>query len=500
MMEYLFGGADAAPAICEIDGPTLSYGDLNGLSAAVRARLAALGLGHGDRLALVMPNGVEMAVAFVAFSSATAIAPLNPAYTSEEFRFYMEDAGVRALVVGAMGNAAAEAAAERLGLPILRFAMASEDGKLDARINATPVGPARQPRLAGSLDLALLLHTSGTTSRPKLVPLSHAKLQASAQNIVQTLRLAAGDRCLNIMPLFHIHGLVGVLASSLHAGATVVCTPGFNALSMFRWLEQGSATWYSAVPTMHQAIAARGQRAPSATRALGLRFVRSSSSPLAPSVLRQLEDVFGCPVIEAYGMTEAAHQIASNPLPPGERRAGSVGRPVGMEVAIMDETGELLSPGQIGEVVLRGANLLDAYEHNPEATEQAFAHGWFHTGDQGAVDAEGYLTLTGRLKEIINRGGEKISPREVDEALLDHPAVAEALTFALPHDLLGETVAALVVLQTGAMVTEREIVAFVARRLAAFKVPGRIMFLDELPKGPTGKLQRIGLADRLGLR
>jgi acyl-CoA synthetase (AMP-forming)/AMP-acid ligase II len=301
------------------------------------------------------------------------------------------------------------------------------------------------------------------------------------------------------MPLFHIHGLIAGLLAPLSAGGQVCCTPGFDALHFFRWMEEARPTWYTAVPTMHQAILARAHRHEDLIRKHPVRFIRSSSSALPPQVIRELEATFGAPVIESYGMTEAAHQMASNPLPPGARKPGTVGLAAGPEVAIMDAAGNLLPRGVPGEIVIRGPNVTAGYQNNAKANAEAFSNGWFRTGDQGVMDADGYLSITGRLKEIINRGGEKISPREVDEILMDHPAVRQVVTFAVPHDKLGEDVAAAVVLRDGATATEKELREFVSRHLAPFKVPRTILFLDEIPKGATGKLQRIGLAQKLGL-
>jgi acyl-CoA synthetase (AMP-forming)/AMP-acid ligase II len=289
------------------------------------------------------------------------------------------------------------------------------------------------------------------------------------------------------------------LLSSIFAGASVFCPPGFNALKFFAWLDESEASWYTAVPTMHQAVLARAKRNREVLARRRLRLIRSSSASLPPRVMRDLEMTFGCPVIESYGMTEASHQMASNPLPPAARKPGTVGRAAGPEVAIMGTDGRLLAPGTAGEIVIRGENVTVGYASNPAANAEAFRAGWFRTGDLGLLDSEGYLTIEGRLKEIINRGGEKIAPREVDEALLDHPAVAQAVTFALPHEKLGEEVAAAVVLRDGRSATEAELREFVASKLADFKVPRRIIFLAEIPKGPTGKQQRLGLARRLGL-
>jgi len=331
------------------------------------------------------------------------------------------------------------------------------------------------------------------------VPLSQRNITASAQSIAQTLRLTPEDRGLNVMPFFHIHGLMAGLLAPLYAGGTVFCTPGFNALRFFAWMSEVRPTWYTAVPTMHQTILARAGHNKEIIADNPLRFVRSSSSSMPPQVISELEDTFGAPLIESYGMTEAAHQMASNPLPPGQRIAGTVGPAAGPEIAIMDEQGNLLEPGATGEIVIRGPSVMLGYQNNPAANADAFRNGWFRTGDQGTMSADGYVTITGRLKEIINRGGEKISPREVDEVLMDHPSIRQVVTFAIPHAKLGEDVAAAVVLREGATLAEKDVREFAARRLADFKVPRKVIFLDEIPKGPTGKLQRIGLAAKLGL-
>jgi acyl-CoA synthetase (AMP-forming)/AMP-acid ligase II len=349
-------------------------------------------------------------------------------------------------------------------------------------------------------EIALLLHTSGTTSRPKLVPLRHSNLCASAFNIVTTLRLAEHDRGLNLMPLFHIHGLVAGLLAPLSAGGPVICSRGFNALKFFGWMAEARPTWYSAVPTMHQAILGRASKSADIIKNNPLRFIRSSSSSIPPQVIRDIEEIFGCPLIESYGMTEASHQMASNPLPPGVRRPGSVGLPAGPEVAIADENGRRLKPGETGEIVIRGENVMNGYVNNEAANAEAFtSEGFFRTGDQGVIDHDGYLSITGRLKEIINRGGEKVSPREIDEVLMDHPCVAQCVCFAVPHAKLGEDVAVAIVLRQAATADEHSIKEFCASRLAKFKVPETIVFLEEIPKGATGKLRRIGLAAKLGL-
>ncbi|RWC63275.1 acyl--CoA ligase [Mesorhizobium sp.] len=492
-------GADDAPAILAPDRPTLTHGGLRHLIDATAAALHARGIGRGDRVAIVLPNGPEMATSFVAVATSASTAPLNPAYRADELDFYLTDIGAQAILVSADDSGPAVTVAERLGIAVLRLVVPAGAPAGSFVIEGPAVGPQAAPDMARDDDIALLLHTSGTTSRPKLVPLSHANVAASARHIGATLSLTADDRCLNIMPLFHIHGLIAAVLSSLAAGGSIYCTPGFNALRFFQWLSDARPSWYTAVPTMHQAILPRAARNPEVLAAAALRFIRSSSASLPAQVMAELEATFGCPVIEAYGMTEAAHQMASNRLPPGQRKPGSVGAAGGPEVAVMALDGRLMQAGEIGEIVIRGPNVTPGYEKNPDANATAFAHGWFHTGDQGVLDGDGYLRVTGRLKEIINRGGEKISPLEVDDVLMDHPAVAQVVTFAMPHDKLGEEVAAAVVLREGMSAGESDIRAHAATRLADFKVPRKILILDEIPKGATGKLQRIGLAAKLGL-
>lgn len=475
----------------------LTYGAFSALVEDVFAALRRRGLERNDKLAIVLPNGPDMAAAFVTTACAVTAAPLNPAYREDEFHFYMEDLGAKALLVEKASTSPAIAAAKALGIPVLTASPGPQAGAFTISGEAV-AAPSVQGYAEGG-DVALVLHTSGTTSRPKIVPLTHANLLASANNICNTLQLTERDRCLNIMPLFHIHGLMAAVLATLSAGGSVFASPGFNALKFFGLMEEAHPTWYTAVPTMHQAILQRAERNAGIIKANPLRFIRSSSASLPVPVFHALEDAFGCPVIEAYAMTENAHQMTSNQLPPAKRKPGFVGCAAGPMVAVMSPDGRILPAGEEGEVVTRGPNVTPGYENNPKANEAGFAFGWFHTGDQGFMDEDGYLKITGRLKEIINRGGEKIAPMEVDEVLMEHEAVAQVVTFAMPHDKLGEEVAAAVVLREGKSATERDLQDFANGRLAAFKVPKKIVILDEIPKGATGKLQRIGLAQKLGL-
>jgi acyl-CoA synthetase (AMP-forming)/AMP-acid ligase II len=499
IIELLAKGADEAPAIAAVDRPSLTYAELRRQVTRTIVALNLAGIGRNDPVAIVLPNGPEMATTFVGVAAGATAAPLNPAYRADEFDFYLTDLGAKALIVRADADTPARAVAQRHDIQVMGLTVPTGAPAGVFELAAANAGAAVTGGSASTDDVALVLHTSGTTSRPKIVPLTQRNLCASAASIGRAIALTPVDRCLNVMPLFHIHGLMAAVLATLAAGASVTCTPGFNALRFFAWLDELRPSWYTAVPTMHQAILARAARNPEIVERARLRLIRSSSASLPPAVMAELERLFRCPVIESYGMTEAAHQMASNPLPPAARKPGTVGIAAGPEVAIMALDGRLLPAGAIGEVVIRGPGVTRGYQNNPEANASAFTNGWFHTGDQGMLDQEGYLTITGRLKEIINRGGEKVAPLEVDNVLTAHPAVAQALTFAMPHAKLGEEVAAAIVLKEGQSASESEIRAFAAERLADFKVPRKFVFLDEIPKGATGKLQRIGLAERLGL-
>ncbi|MEX3010658.1 acyl--CoA ligase [Hoeflea sp. TYP-13] len=480
----------------------LSYSGLIELIEETAAALASAGVERGDKVAIVLPNGPEAATAFLAAAHIAVAAPLNPAYTQDEFAFYLQDLGAKLVICDDAAGLAAAAAAG-LGIRVVSIERKASAGQFSLKLSGEKNGIATN---AGPDDACMVLHTSGTTSRPKIVPLTHRNICASAHNIAATLNLTADDRTVNIMPLFHIHGLIAAVLSSLSAGASIYCTPGFNAMKVFSWFEEAHPTWYTAVPTMHQAILTRAGRNEEVIAGTTLRFIRSSSSSLPPQVMAALEETFRCPVVEAYGMTEAAHQMTSNPIAHGTQKPGSVGSAAGPEVAIYCD-GEIGTKADLlGEIVISGDNVTKGYEANEKANAESFIadpdseRTWFRTGDQGRFDADGYLYITGRLKEIINRGGEKISPREVDEILMDHEAVLQAVTFAVPHKQLGEDVAAAVKLKDGCTLEQSELKSFARERLAGFKVPRQIVILDEIPKGPTGKLQRIGLAEKLGLK
>jgi oxalate---CoA ligase len=502
LVELLKAGAASAAALSAPGTQPLAYEALRALTAGTVEMLNGRGIGRNDRVAIVLENGPEMASAFIGVAAGAAAAPLNPSYRAEEFEFYLSDLNAKLLVVAEGQASPAIEVAHKLGIPIARLVADPQKGAGSFTLEFPSGGSSARAAasgFAGDDDVALVLHTSGTTSRPKIVPLTQRNVCASARNVSRSTAFTAKDRGLNIMPLFHIHGLIAGILAPLSAGGEVFCTPGFNALKFFGWMADAKPTWYTAVPTMHQAILTRAEKNAEIIKANPLRFIRSSSSSLPPQVIRELEEVFGAPVIESYGMTEAAHQMASNPLPPARRKPGTVGVAAGPEVCILDPDGNRLPPGSTGEIAIRGENVTKGYENNPKANGEAYVNGWFRTGDQGVMDDEGYVSITGRLKEIINRGGEKVSPREVDEVLMDHPCVQQCVTFGMPHRMLGEDVAAAVVLREGTNATEKELREFLAKHLADFKVPRKILILDDIPKGATGKLQRIGLAEKLGL-
>ena len=491
--ELLLCGAPEAPAILAPDRKEITFGELRQQVYALAQDLASLGLG-GKRIAIVMENGPDLVLSLLAAATCGVAVPLNPKYRESDFSFYFEDANVKGLI--AVPDTVPEAFASAPSGTIVVHAVA--DGSDPLRFESIDSGVT-----GGSLkvplphDVTILMHTSGTTKLPKSVPIRHRNVAASATNIVNAYDLTPDDRSLCVMPLFHIHGIVASLLGPLAAGGSVVCSPGFDARLFWGWVDKYKPTWYSAVPTMHQMLLARADRHSEIIRRNPFRFIRSCSSPLPPTVKEKMRTVFGAPVTEAYGMTETAHQIASNPLPPGISKPGAVGLGIGVEVAIMNEEGELLSAGVPGEVVARGSNVMDGYENNPEANKEALVRGWLRTGDLGVMDPDGYLTITGRLSERINRGGEKVSPVDIDNALLNHPAVAEALAFAVPHEKLGEDIHAAVVLNKPA--TEQELRRFCADHLADFKVPRRIHILEALPYGKTGKPMRLSMAEMLGL-
>ena len=491
LLDVLDAAEPSSVAIRVPGGPSVTYASLRRQVYALAGQLKGLGIGRNDRVAIVMPNSIESIVSFLGVSAVATAAPLNQSYKQDEFSFYMEDIGSRVLITGPQDGDAARAAVSESTIQI----HAALDDSGEVVFSAVGGGregssPASSPDSPKPEDVALVLHTSGTTSRPKRVPLTHGNLVKSMRNVVETYALTPDDVSMCVMPLFHIHGLVASTLATFASGGTVVVPPRFSVLGFWRLFQQTGATWYSAVPSIHQSLLHRAGRGGGLDRSLlqSLRFIRSCSAPLSSSTMLEMEERFGVPVVEAYGMTEAAHQMTSNPLPPGKRVPGTVGVETGVSMGIMDEAGALLATGARGEVVTRGDNVISAYEDNPEANASSFTDGWFRTGDEGVLDARGYLSLVGRLKEMINRSGEKISPLEIDDVLMAHPAVGEAVAFGIPSAIHGEEPSAAVVLSGEA--TESDLVAFCRERLADFKCPKTIHIVDSIPRTATGKVQR----------
>jgi acyl-CoA synthetase (AMP-forming)/AMP-acid ligase II len=452
--------------------------------------LASAGIRRGDAVAIALPNGLPAIVSFLAASIAGKAAPLNPAYPYEEFHFFLGDTDARVLICPPVGAEFVRTAAADRKIPVFSVEM-NERG--DVHLTGAPSGATATVPTAD--DIALILHTSGSTGKPKRVPLRHFNLAVSSANIANTYTLSEEDVALCIMPLFHIHGLIASTMATLLSGGAVVVPTKFNALSFWRTVREHRVTWYSGVPTMHQLLMTRTHHKP--VEADTLRFIRSCSAPLSPELIHKIENEFGVPFVDAYGMTEASHQMTSNPLPPRHRKAGSVGVGAGLRVRIMDKQGNSLENNQRGEIAIQGANVFRGYENNPDANARAFVNGWFRTGDQGYLDDDCYLHLTGRIKDIIIRGGENIAPHEVDEILLRHPAVAAAVTFGCAHPTLGEEVAAAVVLHEPHGATESALIKHCRELLAEYKCPKKIYLVKSIPTTATGKIRRRAVAAAL---
>lgn len=495
LIQLLARQAGASAALLGPDQPVCDFASLRALAERTDHGLLAAGVPRRARVATALKNGPECAAAFLALGCRGAVAPLNPALTEAEFGYVLADLQPGILLVDTDEETSAVRAAKGHGIAIGRIERKQDGraGEFDLRI------PMRQAVSPGAFpsddDEILLLHTSGTTSRPKLVPIRQAALCESARSVAQSLGLSAQDASLNVMPLFHVHGLVASLTGALSAGGSVWCSPGFSALHFWRWLEESGATWYSAVPSMHQAILSRQPDGGAARH--GLRVIRSCSAPLLDATWIELERAFGVPVVQAYGMTEAAHQVSCSRVGDSETSRGTVGRSTGPEIVVVDENGDAVEQGREGEVALRGATMLREYLSPPGANESAFRRGLFLTGDLGVIDANGNLRLLGRRKEMINCGGEKISPYEIEEALSALHFVEQSAAFPVPHPLLGEEPGAVLVCAPGHVFDASAVRCELSRQLSSRKVPRRFWVVEKIPTGPTGKVQRSRMASLL---
>ncbi|WP_027552763.1 non-ribosomal peptide synthetase [Bradyrhizobium sp. Cp5.3] len=492
LLELYARQTPAAPALLAPDRPPLNYGELGTRILHLVRTLRGLGIAPADRIAVASPRGADSALALIAVATACACVPVNPDLTADELQRYFSELNLTALVTRSDMNSPSRDVAKALGIAVIDFVPGPADNLGGCELAGPTVGPPSSSGVSRADDDAFILLTSGTAARPKMVPLTHRNVCLSADNAGRVLTLTAHDRLLNVLPLFHAHGLISGLLTALAAGSSVICTNGFDAASFFGWIRALQPTWYTAVPTIHRALLTAAEADPDRARSSSLRVIRSASASLAPAILEGLEATFGVPVLETYGMTEAASQIAANPFE--LRKIGSVGRAAGPEIAIMDEAGRACASGVRGEIMLRGANMTRGYYNDEGATTAAFRNGWFRTGDLGYLDGDGYLFIVGRIKDVINRGGQKVSPLEVEEVLLSHPAVLEAGVFAIPHPKLGENVAAVVVLRPEADATPDQLRQFARKRLAAYKVPSLIRSVAALPKGASGKVKRNALA------
>jgi acyl-CoA synthetase (AMP-forming)/AMP-acid ligase II len=476
-------------AIIIPNGPSLSYASLNDEVDRISSILSTVGFKKGVTASIVYENGLEFISVFLAISKTGAtVAPLNPEYTIEEFKFYMSDTNSQFLILSSESNLSIDAANE-LSIQIINTSV-NDLGNLSLYKNDTQLTKMSEPSIPNPDDIALFLHTSGTTSQPKGVPLTHRNLISSLMNISNTYKLKVEDSSLLVMPLFHVHGLIGVALATLFTGGTLIIPPKFSASTFWHLQNYHNATWYSAVPTIHQILLMRANKDNAPQKSF--RFIRSCSAALAPSVFADLENRFGAPVLEAYGMTEASHQMSSNLLPPFKRSPGTVGKGTGVEISIINDSGSFLKANTSGEIAIKGENVTFGYHNNPNANSEAFFDGWFRTGDQGEISESGILKLTGRLKELINRGGEKISPLEVDATLIRHPNILEAVCFGASDEKYGEVVHAAIV--PSSSISELDIQNFCSTYIADFKIPSKIYIVDQIPRTATGKIQRRNIA------
>ncbi|MGA2113395.1 MAG: AMP-binding protein [Bryobacteraceae bacterium] len=469
---------DAVAVILPEDDLTMTYGDLREEVVRLAVHLLGEGIAPRSRIATIGYNGSDTLISFFAAAIVGAVAPLNPDWTADELLYYASDWQV-ATVLDSTGNVCKGPKTSQRTIDIRSFRQRLRRVKGRASL--------KQCYRPAPDDVALMLHTSGSTGRPKRVALLHSQLSRSAWNIRQAYSLESNDVTICVMPMFHVHGLMASVLATFISGGCVVLPTRFNPLSFWRLVRKYRVTWFSAVPTIHRVLLLRADTG-KVECGEHLRFIRSCSAPLTKSFAIEMERVFGVPVVEAYGMTECAHQICTNLLAPGMRKAGTVGVASGVRVSIMDASGRRLPPGDRGEVIVSGPSVITQYDGGLEADTKSFVDGWFRTGDEGCIDEDGFLTLTGRIKEMINRGGEKISPSEIDAILLSHTTISEAVTFAVPHPIWGEEVAAAVVVSSS--VTEAEIITYCAQNIAEFKCPKKVFIVDSIPRTATGKVQR----------
>ncbi|TGO87347.1 hypothetical protein BPOR_0232g00070 [Botrytis porri] len=478
---------------------TITYKQLTAEISSFQKKLAKLGVTPQAAVSIALPNTYEFIIAFLAAAWQRGIAaPLNSAYKQEEFEFYIDDLSSAVALVpkgSFQKDGPAVRAARKYNAAIAECYWNGREVVLDVKDEGKLKGKGNQKvEQAQPDDVALVLHTSGTTGRPKAVPLTHRNLTTTMKNIQATYKLTPADRTMLVMPLFHVHGLLAGFLAPLMSGGSVIVPPKFSASEFWSDFITHKANWYTAVPTIHQILL----KNPPPTTKPNIRFIRSCSSPLSPTTFHALEETYNAPVLEAYAMTEASHQMTSNALPPGKRQPGSVGIGQGVEVRILDGEGKEVPIGSEGEISIRGENVTKGYLNNEKANKESFTKdGFFRTGDQGKMDKDRYVFITGRIKELINKGGEKISPIELDNVLARLPAVSEAVSFAIPDEMYGQDVGVAIVLKPDEKLTASGLKQWVADKVAKFKVPKQVYFTDVMPKTATGKIQRRIVTDTM---
>ena len=488
---------DKAFLIAPESGAEMTCAQLRDHAQQIAARLDALGIGQGEKVAMLLPNGYwTTALLLGVIYSGRVIVPLNAVSGDAALSYVIDHSDTRVILVD-------QDLAEKFGAVLSPLTDAVQ--LIPTDVDEGPYWPVAADAGAPPVplttdDAAILMYTSGTTGRPKGVLLSHGNAVAGGENTARAHRLTADDRGLCVLPLYHINAQMVTVMGPLVTGGSVVMPHRFGTSTFWPLIAEHACTWFSVVPTIIAYLLEQAEREGFDRDAFGgltaLRFGRSASAPLAPEMHRAFETMFGVPIIETMGLTETAAQILSNPMPPARPKYGSPGIAVGNEARIIDEDGRECPRGTPGELMIRGANVTRGYYKNPEATAEALEpDGWLHTGDVAYCDDDGFFFITGRIKELIIKGGENIAPREIDEALYEHPAVLEAAGFGMPDTRYGQEVMACVALKPGAICSETDLAALLEKRLGAFKKPKRIYFMHDLPKGPSGKIQRLKLPD-----
>jgi oxalate---CoA ligase len=484
----------AWPAIVASKSSPLSYGELFEKICTVRGDLYQAGFDHESRVVIALQHGPLAALAVVTVACSAVAVPIDIELTLPEVDRSFAVIRPAAVVLLKDTPSPARTVAERRNTPIIEVA-SPDGGKLDLHLDIPRVGNDASPAEPIADMPAFIQQTSSTTGEPKLIPYNHRNMLAAARRVQGWFGLTPSDRCLSVSPIHYSHGLKFTTFTPLITGGSIAFPLDSSRLNFAEWFSELRPTWYSAGPTLHRYVFDKAKRIPEARTIHNLRFAVSAGAPLPEDVCVGLHRALGVHVLQQYGTAETA-QISANLPPPGAAKLGTCGIPPEDTVIIVREDGSRAAPGQKGEVWVRGPTVMSGYLEDPELNRAAFVDGWFRTGDIGSLDGDGFLTLHGREKELINRGGEKIAPTEIDNALMRHPAVKEAAAYAVYHPRLGEDVAAAVVLQPGSMITEDDLRKFLSTQLAMFKVPRHIVFQDKLPKGSTGKLQRQKLGDR----